>query len=271
MTVAEEPIQSSAVRAYIADLVSRAVGTAPVMEDVQNQGRPAKPTLALRVLEGALLADEAARSDVALQHESCHERDLEDLKDDLDEDDIIVFEESSFSEDDDGFLPPDYSPHVPDFQATSAPLLDRVHVRVADAMGAARNGMSYLGDRLEAFSYGLDDAAEKYTHQLENLEGLVKVRMSTISGKTQATYRVLDSTAAKCKQRLEVGVDLVSGKARVLSQAARVKAGGLSSSKMAKKGRKGLNAARDKVQATLTSQTRLAWQSLRKSRSRGGA
>jgi len=328
MAISEQSVHSRAVAVYVADLVSRALGTtdadacytstkdadANVSGDAHAE-RTGKSTLALRVLEGALLAGEVARhNNIGMPHNSGHDCADEDIKHDFeddedDDDDIIVFEEASFGVDYDGFIAPGYSQHMPEFQATNSPFFGRVHVHVTDAMGAARNGMSYLGDRWEAFSYGLDDAAEKYTYQLEDFEGFVKVKMSTISGKTYATYKILDTTAAKCKQRIEVGADLVSGKARVLSQAARekagvvsldttaakckqrievgaglvsgkarvlsqaarVKAGVLSSSKVVKKGRKGLNAARDKVHATLSSQTRFAWQSWKNSRSRGGA
>jgi hypothetical protein len=246
---------------------------ADVRDDAALGNRREKQAFALRVLEGALLADEVKRHDkLGTLPSSCEQGSFEDSKEDLDDDDIIVFHENSFSEDDDDIrIQPDRIQHVPDLRATASPFLNRVHVRVTDAMGAARNGMSYLGDRWEAFGFGLDDAAEKYTHQLEHMEGVVKVKMSTISGKTYATFKILDTTANKCRQRLEVGADLVSGKARVLSEAARVKAGGLTSSKMAKNGRTRLKAARDKMHASLSTQTRSAWHSWKVSVSRGGA
>eukprot|EP00427_Karlodinium_veneficum_P009939 CAMPEP_0169085678 /NCGR_PEP_ID=MMETSP1015-20121227/13293_1 /TAXON_ID=342587 /ORGANISM="Karlodinium micrum, Strain CCMP2283" /LENGTH=337 /DNA_ID=CAMNT_0009145791 /DNA_START=52 /DNA_END=1065 /DNA_ORIENTATION=- len=334
-----QPVQSRAVRTYIADVISRALRSSGASEDSvmpflsqdREEQNVSAPASALRVLEGSLLADElVSHSDAGALDNSCNDSDVEDdlvvfeegsfsadddayreqkhasalrvlesalLSDefarhndagalhnscsnsaddgtqyDVEDDIAALFEEGSYSADADAFMTTENIQHAPlEFPTRTCSFSDRVHVRVADAMGAARNGMSYLGCRWEAFSYGLDDAAEKYTHQLEHIEGFVKVKMSTISGKTHSTYKVLVPKAAKCKQRIELGADLVSGKARILSQAARLKAGGLTSSKLATKGRKGLHAARDKMHATLANQTRFAWQSWKSSKSKGGA
>jgi hypothetical protein len=211
----EEAFQSAAIHSYVEQLVLKVLSTSE-----HTEGRPhvVETNSAPGICEEAQSARN--REMDCIEHaepSACFEMDAQDLDDDLDADDLVVFEESSFSSEDEA---------VPLSTAKLAhrrlPFIDQVHVRMANTMCVVRSGMCKLGDQLEALSYHLDDAAEKCLPQVEHLEDVVKVKIDKFSSQTQATYSALDYKASQYKRRFGDGADLVTEKAKAISQAAAV-------------------------------------------------